>query len=60
MKFHVFSLETGKVIEIINGKDNAECESLFAERYNSNDYGATYADVDDKGRPLAVGSKIED
>jgi hypothetical protein len=42
----VFSLETGNVVDRITGASNAECERTMSDKWGTNDYGATYCEVE--------------
>ena len=44
MKFYVYEVETNEVVEVIEGKNNEECERKFDEsNYDDEIYGATYS-----------------
>jgi hypothetical protein len=45
MTIYIYSNETGKQVEAIEGRDNAECEKLAAEKWGSNEYHWSYNDV---------------
>lgn len=45
MTIYVYSNETGKQIDAIEGADNKECESLADEKWGSNDYHWSYQDM---------------
>ena len=44
LKLHIYSNETGRQVAAIEGTDNAECEALAEEQWNSNDYHWSYVD----------------
>lgn len=54
MKLYVYRNEDNMVVGIVDGIDNAECESLADELYGSNDYSWTYCDG------LDIGDVVED
>ena len=39
-----------KAIDIIEGKDNADCEKQFDENYCSNDFGMTYCEMEEEAK----------
>lgn len=43
MKLYVYSNETGEVVDIIEGDSNEDCESQMADKWDTNDYSATYS-----------------
>lgn len=45
MIIYVYSNETGKQVDAIEGQDNAECERLAADKWSSNDYHYSYCDT---------------
>lgn len=45
MTIYVYSNETGKQVDAIEGADNRECEALAEEKWGSNDYHWSYKDV---------------
>ena len=44
MKIYVYSNETGRQVDGIEGGDNAECERLAGDKWGSNDYHWSYTD----------------
>jgi len=42
MTLYVRSLETGEVVDVIEGRDNEDCERIAGERWESNDYSWGY------------------
>ena len=45
MTIYIYSNETGRQVDAIEGRDNAECERMAAEKWSSNDYHWSYNDV---------------
>lgn len=45
MVIYIYSNEDGKQVDAIEGNDNAECEKLAGEKWDSDDYHWSYADV---------------
>ncbi len=45
MVIYIYSNEDGKQVDAIEGNDNAECEKLAGEKWGSDDYHWSYADV---------------
>lgn len=45
MTIYIYSNETGRQVDAIEGRDNAECERLANEKWSSNDYHWSYNDV---------------
>lgn len=45
MKIYIYSNETGKQVDAIEGADNDECENLASEKWDSNEYHYSYCDV---------------
>ena len=42
MTIYIYSNETGKQVDAIEGGDNQECERLADEKWGSNDYHWSY------------------
>lgn len=45
MIIYIYSNETGKQVDAIEGADNAECERIAGGKWSSNDYHWSYNDV---------------
>lgn len=45
MIIYVYSNETGKQVDAIEGQNNAECERLADDKWGSNDYHWSYINV---------------
>lgn len=43
MKMYVYSLEDNSHVGTIIGESNEACDKVFNERYDINDYAATYS-----------------
>jgi hypothetical protein len=42
MIIYVYSNETGRQVDAIEGRDNVECERLAAQKWSSNDFHWSY------------------
>ncbi len=43
MKYYIYSNETQRYVDIIEGEDNVECERIALDRWGTNDYSGTYS-----------------
>ena len=46
MTIYIYSNETGKQVDAIEGADNAECEALAQDKWGSNDFHWSYKNVE--------------